>query len=241
MGGVELVREAWSGVLDLVYPPRCLVCREYGPEAICEDCRANFQAPTPPLCDRCGDMIPARPTGLCSDCDRGTYYFLRARAAGQYDGALRQAIVNFKYGGKRRLAQPLGRYLADFLLSRPFNQTIPEVIVPVPLHPIRLRERGFNQSTLLAAEVGRQLGVPLEEGALQRTRNTRHQAGLKEAERLRNVRDAFAAQNPGLVAGKTVLLLDDVLTTLHTADECARVLSGAGAKAVLVVGVARGL
>lgn len=241
------IAETWNGLLDLLYPPKCLVCRTFGPEALCAACRAGFPLLEPPLCRKCGASAGRN---LCPDCAAGAaYHFAAARAAGRFGGTLREAILRLKYDAKRRLAAPLGAFLAEFLSTHPLHDPsaqTPErpnacdVIVPVPLHPSRLRERGFNQATLLAQIVGRTLSLPVLEAGLRRVRRTRPQVGLRPSERAANVRDAFAVPDSAVVRSKTVLLIDDVLTTMHTVDECARVLVNAGAKAVYVAAVARG-
>jgi competence protein ComFC len=234
----SLVRETWNGLLDLVYPPKCFLCGRLGEDALCEACRAEFRPVLPPLCARCGMTAAGE---LCPECAAGTpRYFARARAAGHYDGPLRQAILAHKYEGWRRLAAPLGAYLAEYLQTQPFAPDVPDLIVPVPLHPSRQRERGFNQSGLLAREVGRALCLPVNETELRRIRRTRPQAELRASQRAANIRDAFAVRDPAPFHRKTVLLVDDVLTTCHTVNECARVLVNAGAKKVLVAAVARG-
>jgi ComF family protein len=240
---MSVVSETWNGLLDLLYPPKCLVCGGSGMEEVCHKCRKDFRALTPPLCDRCGEMISAATADtLCPSCATETsYHFTKARAAGIYDGLLRQAILNLKYGEKRRLAAPLGAYLAGFLTTRPFAPEPFDLLIPVPLHTARLQSRGFNQAALVAKEVGRALDLPVSENALHRTRRTKAQMRLNAAERARNIQGAFEVPNPSLVEGKSILLLDDVLTTLATTDECARVLMNAGAKRVHVVGIARDL
>jgi len=131
-------------------------------------------------------------------------------------------------------------YLAAYLRTEPFGSDPFDLIVPVPLHRSRLRQRGFNQSALIAREVGRLLGRPVAEDLLRRVRRTRPQVELHASQRAANVRDAFAAVEAPALQRKTVLLIDDVLTTLATCEECARVLVDAGAKTVYVAGVARG-
>lgn len=240
MSIANTLRETWDGLLDLLYPPKCLVCGDLGPAPLCTLCREAFRPLLPPICRRCG--LPIRDLrGLCSSCEAGAVYsFLAARAPGHFEGTLRQAILRLKYGGKQALAAPLGEYLAAFVQREPFGRVPFDLIIPVPLHPSRLRQRGFNQSALLACEVGRRLGTPFAEDGLRRVRKTRPQVELHVSERAANVRGAFAA-DPARVGNKTVLLIDDVLTTLHTVNECAHVLEDAGAKRVYAAAVARGV
>lgn len=224
-----------AGLLDVAFPPKCHACGRLDTRPLCDACRAAFADIHPPACVRCGS--PG--ADLCRSCrERPPFRFERAVGAGSFEGALRAAILRLKYHGRVRLAEPLGDYLAE-ALGRAGDLGI-EVVAPVPLHWSRLRQRGFNQSELLARPVAAALGAPLEAGALRRIRRTRAQALLRASERERNVRGAFAVARPEAVRGRRVLLVDDVLTTLHTVDECARVLMEAGAHAVVAAGVAHG-
>ena len=153
---------------------------------------------------------------------------------------MRDAILRLKYGQKRRLAPPLGDFLAEFLARQEDFPRRADAIVPVPLHPSRLRERGFNQSELLALRIVPGLEMPIRTDWLRRIRRTRPQVELDADQRAANVRDAFAVPNGVDLDGTTIILLDDVLTTGHTVQECARALANSGAKAVHVVAVARG-
>jgi ComF family protein len=157
-----------------------------------------------------------------------------------FDGPVREMIHRFKYDKRVHLARPLG-LLAAVQLAPFARMTAPDLIIPVPLHVKRLRQRGFNQSVLLGNVLAREWRVPLCRSNLRRIRWTDPQIGLSAEERVSNVRGAFAVTNPALVKGKRVILLDDVYTTGSTVAECARALNKAGAKAVTVVTVARAL
>ena len=162
-----------------------------------------------------------------------------ARAPVVFAGPVRDAILILKYGFRVSMAEPLGRLMAHYLYSEPYGKTPPDVLIPVPLHPSRFRERGFNQSAALTRVISSHTGLPSSENALIRTRRTRPQASLKVAERRKNVEGAFAVQDVSLVNGKRVVLVDDVLTTLFTVTECSRALRDAGAKSVWVLGASR--
>ena len=153
----------------------------------------------------------------------------------QYDAPLREAIFLFKYRRRRAMAGPLGALLVEAL---PAHARECEAIVPVPLHPSRLRERGFNQSRLLAEVVATSLGLPLDE-RLARVRETQHQVGSDSRQREANVRDAFGWR-AGDVSPRVVLLIDDVLTTGATMRACARSLRAAGAQVVHGLALASG-
>ena len=176
-------------------------------------------------------------SALCEPCQHRRPPFAYARAATLYRDAVREALHAFKFGGKTGLCRPLGDLLADAgqtLLPEPRM----DCLVPVPLHPARESERGFNQSLLLARRLARRWGLPVEK-ALRRVRPTRPQTDLSAGERRANVRGAFVIRR-ARVAGARVLLIDDIFTTGATAAECARVLlAEGGARAVGVLTVAR--
>lgn len=172
--------------------------------------------------------------GLCALCRNGLRGFDAAYCFGSYEGILREWIHLYKYGRVKTMAQPLGDLLAEAVPSgEPFD-----AIVPVPLHWLRRWRRGFNQSELLARGLARRLRIPMLP-ALRRTRATGIQAGLSNTARRRNVARAFRCRRAGAVAGKRVLLIDDVMTTGSTAAACALALKRAGAARVVLVTVAR--
>jgi ComF family protein len=164
---------------------------------------------------------------------------IRASAAGIFDGPLRDAILKLKYGRRKPLAGPLGELLAAHIRKQPFWPETFDAVVPVPLHPDRERERGFNQAEMFALAVGQELALPAIDCVLIRNRKTKTQTTLSAAKRRENVKNAFAIRDSQSIQGKTLLLVDDVITTLATCDECARMLLEAGARAVYAVALAR--
>lgn len=165
-------------------------------------------------------------------------WFSAARAVGQYDAVLLEAIHRFKYRGKTCIGEILGKCMAAFDYS-PFRIQDYTLILPVPLHVKRLRERGFNQSVILAREIARSHSLPLDFTVLKRTVFTEHQARLGKDARGPNVRGAFEVVEGSRIRGEKVLLVDDVYTTGSTVGECARVLRRSGAKDVAVLTLAR--
>ncbi len=240
----------WEGLLDLLYPPHCLLCKlrlEEG--SLCAACIKEMQFLAPyRACDRCGDGVEANST-QCEECQTGGFpAFEWSFGVGHYSGRLSQAIRLLKYGERVALTEPLGRQMALAIVP-PYIQRIPlnlhgelefDDVVPVPLHASRYRQRGFNQSERLALVIARERGWRLDTMGLRRVRATRAQASLDKSERGTNVLGAFEARTADYFAGRSVLLVDDVLTTMATVKECASVLKGAGASVVCVAGLARG-
>lgn len=230
---VDWVQGIKKGLLDLLFPPRCVGCREVG-SYLCAQCLHEFELVEPPLCPRCGR--PVTTSGrLCSLCQRHPPQIDGIRSVAYFDGILREAIHRFKYYGLQDLAIPLGGLMGDYWEKRSLPA---EIIVPVPLHKDRLRERGYNQAALLARELGKSVGLPVSENSLVRVRATRPQVELNAQERRENVSDAFRCANAEL-KGKQVLLIDDVCTTGSTLEACSIALRQVGARSVWAFTLAR--
>lgn len=226
---------AKSRLLDLLFPVRCAGCGRIG-ALFCPGCLSQVQPVPQPVCIRCGR--PVKIQGRCDDCAEGQFHVSAIRAAALYADPLSQAIHRFKYEGRPELHEPLGQLLAGYWRNR--SATV-DLTAAVPLHANRLRERGFNQSDLLAAVLCREAQLPLlQPGILRRERDTQQQMLLGPAERRSNVQDAFHWSGPPL-HGCKVLLIDDVATTGSTLEACAEVLLAAGASKVWALTVARAL
>lgn len=231
-------------LLLFVYPPTCAGCAlPLSPESndsFCLECQENLELIGQPYCPVCGmPFLGEGPSShLCGDCLSDIYHFDRARAAGIYRGLLREVIQRFKYEGKTFLVRPLAQLVTHIAAGLADNHDS-EFIVPVPLHPRRLRQRGFNQVSLLARQLGSKLRLPVDYSLLKRSRWTEPQTGLSRKQRAKNVKGAFDLSNQKKVRGKNVLLLDDVFTTGETVNQCVRVLRDGGAREVTVLTVAR--
>ncbi len=240
-----------SAVLDLVFPRLCPVCESVLDRAegsgLCGGCSSEIEllgeraqcvcCGTPFGYESWGDEYGGDDSHLCGKCIKGQYIFNKARSVAFYRGKLRELLHGFKYEGKLGLSEILSRVLVD---NYPVDFEEIDLVVPVPLHITKLREREFNQSHILAKSVGRELGVPTDPFLLRKLRPTRPQFEIKnEAERKRNVRGAFEVSDKGRLDGRSVLLLDDVITTGSTTNECARMLKGNGAKIVNVFSLLR--
>jgi competence protein ComFC len=237
---------AWLRLAELVlFPSFCRRCGRLldraGERVICRDCWAEAGARRPPAgCMICGRFLEgAGELHVCRACVEARPPYAVHRSGGAYDGALKDIILLFKY---RRLSV-LGRGLAGIAKEAVGGEEMlwsgVEAIVPVPLHPRRKRERGFNQSRVFAGELGKLAGVGVCDGALVKVRNAPPQTSLEGRERVGNVRGAYRVKKGDLVRGRVLLLADDVYTTGATIGECARTLLDAGAKEVRAVTIAR--
>ena len=222
------MRRIGEFAIDALFPKRCCACRRRGCW-VCETCRGQVSLYAPPWCPRCG--IPTA-RGVCA-CRTLPASIDRFRAAGPYDGWLAAAVVAMKYHGEWARAEHLGETLATPLAHVPRDA----IVVATPLHPARLRSRGYNQVELIARAAARHTGHRLEP-LLTRVRDTPHQVGLDGEARRRNVRGAFAARGPAEIAGQIVVVVDDVVTTGATVGACAEALRRAGAASVWVVSLA---
>jgi ComF family protein len=248
-------RAAADSLFTLLFPAVCKICEQpievITAVPVCPDCVNAPKAYSGPECAWCGRFL-ATETALhgtlhCGVCRRfkadraaaqnETFAFEQARSFASHEGTLRALVQRLKCDGYRPLAKPLGRCLAR-AAERLSEQSF-DLIVPVPLHRKRERQRGFNQAELLAAELARLRHIPLGARDCMRVRDTPPQTGLRRAERRKNVAGAFDVPSPQRVEGKRVLLIDDVLTTGATASSCAQALRQAGAAGVWVATVAR--
>jgi len=234
-------------LLEIIYPPRCAVCGVFlkrdgqvDVRDFCPACLGEFKRIASPFCPLCGRPFTSRAgeDHPCEECMSAGPVYDMLRAPFLYEGALMEAIHQFKYGQKMHLGHTLGRLMAEFAqgwLGTGENL----VLMPVPLHTKRLRKRGFNQSLVLARHAAGRMGAELDYLSLKRVRHTQPQTGLGKDDRSRNVRKAFALFGPEAVKGRHVVLVDDVATTGSTLNECAKVLKRAGCGSVRCLVLAR--
>lgn len=235
-----LINKAWAMGIDFLLPPTCPACRTMVSHdgSYCPECWARLEFITAPLCACCGLPLAfdLGADAQCGECLLLRPRFTSARSAFLYTGAAREVLLAFKNGGREylaaQMAPPMARAGGDWFEDQP-------VLVPVPLHRWRFWQRGFNQSALLAQAIARQKHCDVMVDALLRIRPTRRSRGMSRKQRAANVRGVFRVNDPEVVIGRTVILIDDVLTTGATAQACARLLLRKGAKKVHVLTWAR--
>ncbi len=241
-----MLQAAAAGLFNTLLPSDCRLCglplQNISRLPVCTQCLATVQRQEEKVCTVCGERLPqALADEKCGLCRRVEQPFVKAAAYGSYEGSLRGLLQLLKYEGVRPAATLLGQKLAEVLRALP-RADRPRLVVPVPLHAVKLRQRSFNQSELLASVALRKLadvGFVLATDVLVRTRATVSQTGLTRHQRRENVRGAFAVRDVTKMKGRDIVLVDDVFTTGTTAAECARVLRRAGAGQIFVATVAR--
>ncbi|HCK80240.1 MAG TPA: ComF family protein [Candidatus Competibacter sp.] len=227
----------WSNRLqDALLPPLCLLCGAAGADGrdLCAGCARDLPR-NAPACPSCALPLAAEPNGPCGLCLRHPPDFDRVFAPFLYRPPVDYLILGLKFDNRLSHARLLGELLADALAAR--AEGLPDCILPVPLHPLRLRERGFNQALELARAAARRFQVPLLADGLRRIRHTTPQTGLDARQRQTNLLGAFMRSRP--LEGKRVALVDDVITTASTVVECARTLRAGGVVDIEVWAVAR--
>lgn len=234
-------------LLNLIFPSVCPICNTLlgskGKNSIiCADCHKAIRPVGPPYCPCCGLPYPSgdEKGHLCAPCLKERRYFEVHRTCALYEGALKEAIHRFKYSGVFPLVKVFGDLLHPAFQNLTRDYPV-DLLVPVPLHIRRLRERGFNQALLLVRELSKRTGIPYAERTLKKIKDTPFQVTLKKRERRKNLTRAFQVKDRKAIKGKAVMLVDDVYTTGTTVNECSRALRMAGADRVAVLTVARAL
>jgi ComF family protein len=231
-----------SAAASLLYPATCVVCSANveRSEYLCGDCQQRAPRIAPPFCAKCSEPFPGAITQTfsCANCEHRVLHFDCAVAAYRSRGLVRRLVHQFKYAGQRHLRHPVAGWLCETLHDPRLRGRHFDLIVPVPLHPARQRERGFNQAELLAELLAASTNLPMR-NVLERIRYTTTQTAYDRAERMENLHGAFRLRKNRDVRGLHVLLIDDVLTTGSTLSECARILRKAGAVSVHAATAAR--
>ena len=238
----SFLARAGEGLLSLFYPPHCANCGSDTPagQHLCPACAAEAAQVTAPFCQQCSQPFSGDITGAftCSNCDGRTFHFRCAVARYRGTGVVKEFIHRFKYQGHFYLRHQLADWMHEGFADERLQFPPPEALVPVPLHPARRREREFNQAEVLARLLGERTGLAMSD-SLVRIRYTTTQTRLNREQRMENLRGAFVVRQSRPVTARHLLLIDDVLTTGSTVEECSRVLLEAGAASVRVLTAAR--
>ena len=238
------LNETLRDITDVIFPPRCLGCAEILPnlhlQTFCTSCREKIRFITGSHCPICGIAFfdsPA-PDHFCGNCLEKKPSFGLARAVACYETLILDAIHQFKYGRDISTGSALAVFMAEFDFPD-FNFTDYSIIIPVPLHIERLRERGFNQALILAKAIGKKYSIPINFSLLKRIKSTLTQTGLDKSQREKNIRGAFTVTDNAQAKGKSIILIDDVYTTGATLNQCAKTLIKAGAGKVAALTLSR--
>jgi ComF family protein len=224
-------------LLDLIFPPRCAICRKKGQKMICDDCLSKVAYIKPTICRVCGKPRDKYFAGdLCEDCSKEGMPFEIARSVVLYDGVIKEAIHKFKFEGKKALSPILGRFLVEHLDRGEIPVKKIDVVIPLPLSRKRFRQRGYNQTELLAKEISGHYSIDVDISSLKKVKDITPQFELSRVNRLLNIKGAFSCSP---LTGKNVLLIDDIYTTGATVREASGSLKAAGAKSVYVLTLAR--
>ena len=234
-----------SALFQFLLPSQCPCCEKFlegGQQGFCSNCLSEIHWIEPPFCSICGIpfIIKETENHPCGACVTHKKYFTMARASGAYDGSLQKVIHDWKYNGKTHLTPFFTEWMTEGL-TRYWEPGSFDLLIPVPLHPHRLKERGFNQALLLVKELSRHTGIPYRKTILQKKKPTIPQVILSGVEREKGVRGAFHVIGEEELEGKGVLLIDDVYTTGATVNECSKVLLREGAKRVDVLTLAHAI
>ncbi len=228
------------GVVDAVYPRTCPFCDKILPRGtdICNDCNNKLKYVVEPRCKKCGKQLTKEEQEYCYDCANHRHLYREGIAAFVYDEMVSKSIYRFKYYNRRTYAGMYARAIGERYGGH-IARWQPDVFIPVPIHRDKLQKRGYNQAELIATELGRYLGIPVDGKYLRRIKRTRAQKELNRSERKKNLENAFKISS-NVVEYKKIVLVDDIYTTGSTLDECAKVLMAAGAQDVYFVSLSIG-
>ncbi|MCI9663433.1 MAG: ComF family protein [Lachnospiraceae bacterium] len=240
---VESAKAGFERILDLVYPKRCVVCdgiTEEPKRAVCRGCEGKIVHIRAPFCMKCGKQLQAAEEELCEGCRTKRHFFVQGTALYDY-GSMADSIFRFKYCGRQEYAAFYGRQLAE-QKAMWLGAVRPDALIPVPVHASRRRKRGYNQAELIAAELSKHTGIPVNTTLIVRVRKTLPQKGLGGRERQNNLKKAFKIREND-VKLKTIVIIDDIYTTGSTIDAMAEVLRTAGIQKVyfMVLAAGRGI
>ncbi|HZK57320.1 MAG TPA: ComF family protein [Clostridia bacterium] len=240
---IEIIKEYANAFLDLIYPSKtiCYICggalEENAKYSLCHSCYNNLPFIPDHHCDKCGTPLRMIEDGpICQQCKKTNYCFDRAISVVEYKQDVKILIYKLKYSNHTYLATTFGYIMADKLKQEGIKA---DIIIPIPLHRSKEKERGFNQATLISKYIVEKINIPLNINALIRTKNTKVMHNLTRRERLENVEGAFEVVDKEAIINKDILLIDDIFTTGSTVNSCSKELINNGAKSVTVLTFAR--
>ena len=232
------MRKIIKKILELWYPTTCVFCGEICKKGICKSCSEKIDYIQEPLCKKCGKPIHSQEGEFCFDCQRRMLHYEQGRSLWLHKRPVSSSIYDFKYKNKRVYGEIYGREMAE-----QFNDLIRmweiDVLIPVPLHRKRQRKRGYNQAEIIARELGKKLGIPVDMSVIIRERETTPQKELGQKNRRKNLKKAFRLTGKRLT-GKNILLIDDIYTTGSTIDAMAEVLMKTGCEKIYFLTISIG-
>ncbi|MBR3834067.1 MAG: ComF family protein [Lachnospiraceae bacterium] len=237
---IDKIRAISEGISRVLYPESCPLCGRVigGKELCCNECMSKLNPIKSPVCLKCGQEINDQETDCCGDCATMQRHYVKGFPCLSYNQHMAKCLSDFKYHNMRCYS----RFLADIIVRERGKEILlasPEVIVPVPVHKSKLRDRGYNQAEVLGAELGRRLKLPVDTGLVLRDSKTTPQKGLSNHEREENLKRAFISSGK-IVKYKSALIVDDIYTTGATVEACTRVLQSMGIKEVYYTSVCIG-
>lgn len=239
---IRVIQPLIDAVLDFIYPRVCVCCNhelESDESFICQSCEDSLTYIQTPICHTCGSPVFREGIEKCDNCLRKQIYYDQVRSELDYnDELVRQMIHAFKFEYMNSMVNGLSKYLV-LAFEQYYSHEKIDLILSVPLHKSRLRQREFNQAHLLAKHFADDVHIPLCDDLVVRNRSTQPQSQLKPNERMKNVKDAFSIRKPDEVNGKTILIIDDIVTTGSTVNEMSKVLRESGAKRIFALSLAR--
>lgn len=230
-------------LIDLIYPPNCIQCKNHirddsPSKELCLSCLANIEFNIPPFCPKCSRSLALTPESTrCLSCKKNAPAFDFAWSACLFKGPLKNLLHQFKYNQKTQLRKPFTQCMISFIEQYHFDINQFDYLLAIPLFISHQRDRGYNQSALLADEISRHFNIPITK-ALKRNRNTQSQTQLSQKERFTNILEAFTIKHNSNIKNKNILIIDDLLTTGATTSEAARILKKNGAARVGVLTLA---
>jgi len=233
-----------TNILDVIFPADCKICgNKLGKDrkgCICGNCWSKIKIIKPPFCVYCGKQLFSHDESFCADCTRERFSFVDNRSVGIYEGVLKEGIHLLKYKSYSSLAKYFGELMVNFIEENGGVDDI-DCIIPVPMYKKKQNKRDYNQAELLGRYLAEYFKIPLFTDVLIRVKETSPQHELSREERFLNVKDVFGVINSHKIKWACILLVDDILTTGATADECSKVLLGSGAFQIRVFTLARGM